>query len=77
MIKVQVFEMQGNCLCEKVKLNLGKESNRVTACYCGMCRKWADGALFSIEEAYLENDITIEGKTWVSEYDSSAEIFNP
>jgi len=63
--------MIGNCLCEKVKLDLNKESNRVTACYCGMCRTWADGALFSIEEAYFEADVAFDGKEWIQEFDSS------
>jgi len=36
-----------------------------------MCRKWADGALFSIEEAYLECDVEFKGKDWIEEYVSS------
>ena len=63
--------MIGHCLCKKVEFHLSKESKRVTACYCGMCRTWADGALFSLEAAYLETDVKIEGKDWIQEYESS------
>ena len=63
--------MIGNCLCEKIEFNLSKETKRVTACYCGMCRTWADGALFSIEDAYLEKDVQINGKEWIQDYASS------
>jgi len=63
--------MIGSCLCKKIEINLNKACNRVTACYCGMCRTWADGALFSLEQAYLENDVEIEGKDWIQEYVSS------
>jgi len=63
--------MIGTCLCENVKLNLNRKDNQVTACYCGMCRKWADGALFSIEGAYLKEDIKFEGEMWIGEYESS------
>jgi len=64
-------KMNGNCLCKKIKINLSKACDRVTACYCGMCRTWADGALFSLEAAYLDNDIEVEGKEWIQEYISS------
>ena len=63
--------MIGNCLCKKIELNLNKETKRITACYCGMCRTWADGALFSIEDAYFEKDVQIYGKEWIQDYTSS------
>ena len=65
------MKMKGNCLCKKIEINLNKACNRVTACYCNMCRTWADGALFSLAAAYLENDLKIEGKDWIQEYKSS------
>jgi len=63
--------MIGNCLCKKIEINLSKECDCVTACYCKMCRTWTDGALFSLEQAYLENDAELKGKDWLQEYESS------
>ena len=63
--------MNGNCLCKKIKINLNKACSSVTACYCKMCRTWADGALFSLEAAYLEDDVEVEGKDWIHEYAAS------
>ena len=70
IIKRGVF-MIGTCLCEKIEVKLEKKKNKVGACYCGMCRKWADGALYYIWKPYLEGDFGLEGKDNINEYVSS------
>lgn len=36
----------GSCLCGAVKFTVTLKDTRVSACHCGMCRKWGGGPLF-------------------------------
>lgn len=43
------FEKHGSCLCGAITLSLTLDDAHVSACHCGMCRKWAGGPALTVE----------------------------
>lgn len=58
---------RGNCLCGSVEVSIVPASRSVSACHCGMCRKWAGGPQMMVEGSAAE----FTGEA-VEEYESSA-----
>ncbi|MDU8923861.1 GFA family protein [Pasteurellaceae bacterium LIM206] len=48
--------MKGQCLCGAVKIETADQTE-ITACHCGMCRKWSGAPFFAFDakEIQLEN----------------------
>lgn len=40
--------LKGKCLCGSVEVEATPEEERVAACHCNMCRKWAAGPFVSL-----------------------------
>lgn len=59
----------GSCLCGGVRISTKMMSNKMGACHCDMCKKWAGGPLLAVD---CGNDVTFEGKENVSVFNSSA-----
>lgn len=57
------------CLCGAVGLSIAADTHSVGACHCGMCRKWGGGPLLAM---HCGRDVSIDGESSVSVYDSSA-----
>lgn len=64
-----VQSMSGACLCGAVKFTAMKASTAVSACHCGICRKWGGGPLLAVD---CEQDVFFEGGDNVGVYGSSA-----
>ncbi len=58
----------GSCLCGKVRFELERPIDDVTACHCVMCRRWAGGPFMAV---HLSGGIVIEGEAHLAWYDSS------
>lgn len=61
-------ELQGACLCGKVRVSVKAASRSVGACHCSMCRKWTGGPLMVIE---CDDDVGFEGEEHVAVFSSS------
>ncbi|MGC6767057.1 GFA family protein [Enterococcus sp. LJL128] len=61
---------QGSCLCGKTTFSIKEASLEVSACHCGMCRRWTSGPLLSIEAGNSEN-ITFDNEDNIGRYQSS------
>ncbi|MFB4393959.1 MULTISPECIES: GFA family protein [unclassified Pseudomonas] len=61
------LEKQGTCLCGAITLRIAVDDNQVSACHCGMCRKWTGGPLLCVHSDHAP---TFEGRA-PSVYDSS------
>lgn len=59
--------MQAHCLCRAVSLS-APDATQVSACHCGMCRRWGGGPLFAI---HCGPQVGIQGEEHVSRYRSS------
>lgn len=62
------IEMDGQCLCGAVSVNLKVPEATIDACHCGMCVRWGGSAYLSTRMA---DDFTIEGEQYVTRYRSS------
>ena len=63
--------LQGRCLCGSIRYRYGGDQKALTACHCGMCRRW-HGAL----GAYVggkPGDYRLEGERHLRWYSSSAD----
>ncbi len=60
-------EHQGHCLCGAVKYT-ATIKERVTACHCGMCRRWTGGLFLSVGA----DAVTWEGEEHIKTFKSSA-----
>lgn len=61
-------ELQGACLCGKVRVAVKAANRSVGACHCSMCRKWNGGPLLAIE---CGGDVSFEGEEHVAVFGSS------
>ena len=59
---------ESKCLCGSVKIKALSISPRITACHCGMCRKWGGGPALAL---YCGTGVEIEGSDRVNVFDSS------
>ncbi len=62
------FEAMGSCLCGTINIKVKNMSNEMGACHCDMCQKWTGGPLLAVD---CGSDVTLEGKEYISVYDSS------
>lgn len=55
---------EGACLCGAVRIRVGRLGDTMSACHCGMCRRWSG----SIQMGIDAREVTVEGpvKTWMS-----------
>ena len=60
--------MKGNCLCKAVQVTTAKASRHMSACHCGMCRKWGGGPYLSVN---CGENVVFEGEDSISVYASS------
>ena len=59
--------MQGHCLCGAVTLTTPAQSH-MSACHCGMCRRWGGGPLLAV---HCGANVTVTGTEQVEVYRSS------
>ncbi|WP_086349371.1 GFA family protein [Candidatus Enterococcus clewellii] len=64
------MEHHGSCLCGSVSFTIKHADPDVSACHCGMCRKWTAGPLLSIDAGHSEN-VLFEGIEHIGRYRSS------
>lgn len=64
----ELNNLEGECLCGKVKITVKETKAEVGTCHCGMCRKWSGGIPMILE---VETKLEIEGEENVKYYDSS------
>lgn len=64
--KQMVFH--GKCLCGAVSLHLQHDKPSISACHCGICRRWAGGPFMSLKSHTAPQ---IEGAGYVHTYASS------
>ena len=61
--------LSGACLCERVKFTATGQVKRVSACYCGQCRKQnGGGPFFGVE---LQGKLSIENQDTLAWYAAS------
>ncbi|MGK7872713.1 MAG: GFA family protein [Xenococcaceae cyanobacterium] len=63
-----VSVVKGSCLCGAVSVSTTSMNHHVTACHCGMCRKWGGGALLAVE---CGSDVSFSGEENIGVYQSS------
>ena len=63
-----VSKKTGSCLCGAVRINANNPSNKVSACHCGMCRKWGGGPFMEID---CGTDVLFEGEDDIAVFNSS------
>lgn len=61
-------EVNGSCLCGKVKINASTENKTFDACHCSICRKWGGGPVMTV---HVKPDMKISGEDSVTAYSSS------
>jgi hypothetical protein len=59
---------KGSCLCGAVNVIAKIMSNKVGACHCSMCQKWAGSALMAVDGG---TDVSIQGEENVTVFNSS------
>jgi len=64
-----IKDLRGKCLCGNVRFKASGEVKRVSACYCGQCRKQNGGGAFYGAE--LQGQLSIEDESSLTWYDSS------
>lgn len=60
--------LSGSCLCGSVRITATTQNRKLSACHCGMCRKWGGGPFIALD---CGTDLTIEGQEHVAVFDSS------
>jgi hypothetical protein len=60
--------MKGHCLCGSIKIETPNNQN-MSACHCGMCRRWGGGPMMSI---HCGSDVSVEGADKIKTFQSSA-----
>jgi len=58
----------GHCLCGKIKIHAKQMNPALSACHCGMCRKWSAGPYFAVD---CGTDVNIDGQEHLGIYHSS------
>ncbi|MBP1047476.1 GFA family protein [Enterococcus sp. BWM-S5] len=64
------MEHHGSCLCGEVRFTIKEAEPTVSACHCGMCRKWTSGPLLSIDAGSGKN-VLFGGVEQIGRYRSS------
>ncbi len=59
--------MQGHCLCGAIQLVI-PQVTEVSACHCGMCRRWGGGPLLCV---HVRSGVQISGSEKITTYRSS------
>lgn len=59
----------GQCLCGATRVAPAKPGSQVSACHCGMCRRWGGGPALAIDCGV---DVSVEGENHIEVFDSSA-----
>ena len=59
--------MQGHCLCGAVSVDV-PDHTRVSACHCGMCRRWGGGPLLAV---HVGGELGLQGGEQVKTFSSS------
>ena len=59
---------KGQCLCGAVKFIAKNPDNNVSACHCGMCRRWGGGPLMAVS---CGTEVVFEGEENIAVYNSS------
>lgn len=59
---------KGSCLCGAVNISVKTMSDKVGACHCTMCQKWAGGPLMAVD---CGSDFSIQGEENVTVFNSS------
>jgi hypothetical protein len=62
----------GRCLCSAVKYRVRGPLRQVVACHCGQCQR-TSGHFVAATQAYRA-DLTIEGESAITWYDSSPDV---
>lgn len=57
-----------SCLCGSVKIEVENISNRIGACHCAMCQKWAGGPLLTVE---CGSEVEFKGEENITVFNSS------
>ncbi len=60
--------MHGHCLCGEVRVTARQAGNKVGACHCTMCRRWAGGPFMEID---CGTNIEFDGEDNIAIFDSS------
>ena len=58
----------GSCLCGAVRVTVMNAPDKVGACHCDMCRKWASGPYMEIT---CDSGVSFDGEENISVYESS------
>ncbi len=61
-------ELKGACLCGGVQIVAKNAGNKVGACHCDTCRKWAGGPFMGVD---CGSEVAFEGKENIAVFDSS------
>lgn len=64
------MELQGHCLCGKVRVYIPELSEEITVCHCHMCQKFFGGPFLSLA-GVLPKDVDISGEEQIQRYLSS------
>ena len=64
------MELQGHCLCGKVRVSIPELSEEITVCHCHMCQKFFGGLFLSLA-GVLPQDVEINGEEQIQRYLSS------
>jgi hypothetical protein len=59
---------KGSCLCGAVNVSAKTMSNKVGACHCSMCQKWAGGPLMVVD---CGSDVSFQGEENIGVFNSS------
>lgn len=62
-------DRHAQCLCGAVQLTLHKPPAELSACHCGMCRRWTGSTMLTIDMA--PEDLSISGAEHIRAYSSS------
>lgn len=46
-----VRNLSGRCLCGAVRVSVARADRALSACHCGMCRRWSGGVQFGLNAA--------------------------
>ncbi len=59
----------GRCLCGGVEVTASQASKSISACHCGMCRRWTGGALLLVD---CGEQVSIKGGDYIALHQTSA-----
>lgn len=65
---IELNDIEGTCICGKVKVTVKTLSTKVGACHCGTCRKWTGGPLLAVD---CGTEVSFNDSKQITEYASS------